>query len=279
MKIKIIQYTVGNNQEYNKLFSITKKINSKYCQLHNYQYYDENISENQIINLYGEIDSEIICVYKLNFIYNQLMKNDADVLVIIDADAAVNNPNIKIEDLIDNQHELFLSRGHSKECMITCMNKLIQTFSSHLFNKEQLYKKHMNTYFKYSDRADAYQVFCSNMIHNEGLYIIKNTDTMKEFYKEAVNYIYLFLYGEYTDYPAPESQILFFLLRKKIFKNIYTYLYDQAQCSFFTKYEGIYDEDKTFILHNYGPFSLKQKIEWFMILQNNKWWKPFSLFD
>ena len=115
MKVKLIQYYCGNDEKYKEMIQEVSFLNSNYCKLHNYEYCFDFIEKQQIDNfLNSNTFTWCVTAYKLKYIYDHLMKNDADYLVFIDADAAVNNPNIKVEDLVDQNHSLFLSRSDSK---------------------------------------------------------------------------------------------------------------------------------------------------------------------
>lgn len=80
---------------YRPIADITLPVLKSYCEKHNYQW-------------------EIICVPDWDYSYRkheylkEKMKWDIDVFFYIDIDALITNPEIKIENFIDDEHDLFV---------------------------------------------------------------------------------------------------------------------------------------------------------------------------
>ena len=121
MKIKVIQYLISNDQKYLRLAKLAEKINHNYCKINGYDFkfeYKDNESN---------LDFEATTFYKILYINENL--NDCDYLVFIDADAAISNPTIKIENLIDDKHELFLSRGNDRLYQLITLQNLYNSIN------------------------------------------------------------------------------------------------------------------------------------------------------
>lgn len=283
MKVKFVSYFIdGGNQKYKELAALTQEINKKYCQLYNYDLQYAYMTEQQFVDFYPKRDRMELHDYKVPFISFELNKQDCDILVFIDADATISKPTIKIEDLLDNEHELFICRGNEK----VLQAKLIVDIHSKLtdiIKREYSEEKYVATHY-WDQIMKEYSLFESlawlswdYILLNEGFIIIKNTQNMRDFYNHATflqkEYFIDFdrqLFGEkcYT-----ERVIKFMLLQQK-YKPLYTFLPDFAQGGSQNLFETKYDEDKTFILHNYGQaLTLDQKVEQVKLLKKNKWWK------
>lgn len=267
MKIKVASYFVNlGKQKYTELSKLCEQLDKKYCFLHNYDFqflYLEN----------KEMDIVDCLYYKLQFIYQQLMKNDCDYLVYLDADATISNPNIKIEDLIDNQHQLFLSRGNDRIGEIMALNTIFNALKQKMNTDNFINSSIDNICTLDINVRSACEHIYLNISHNEGLYIVKNTPLMKQFWKNCINLAQLKrqTIGYYSD-----GRIVCIALNMKKYNDKYTHLYDQAQGGVANVFETHYDVDKTFVLHNYGDaMTIDQKIEWIKSLKYNKWWNEY----
>lgn len=270
MRIKVIQYLISNDKDYIKLANLTEKINKKYCEINNYEFKFEYINDDK------NLDFELKALHKINYINDNL--NNCDYLVFIDADAAVVNPNRKIEDLIDNEHELFLSIGNDRVNSISVLqrltNNLINLFNN---NKDMVINELFNNYVhKLNLYSDLERLSLGSIFLNEGLIIVKNTDSMKEFFSLCVKFEEYFLNRIDRGIQADGAVICFFLQQKK-FNPLYTLLGLHAQGSVYGSFENKYDEDKTFILHNFGDiFKPNTKYELINKLLQNKHWKDIN---
>lgn len=280
MNIKVVQYIFeSDNESYLTLFNLTKQINIKYCNLYNYNYHYDIFNKNMLQQLYGKFKWIYACVYKLQYIYNNLIKNDCDYLVFLDADAAVNKPTIKIEDIIDENHDLFLSKGSEKVQILrslSSLNKLI-----YLILENHQYFLDNNIEFNLYNVPDFFQL-CEKFSHgslffNEGFMIIKNTFLMKQFFQDCVGLIKYYIHRYVWRGRGYDGLIMSSILFQEKYKNAFVYMFDQAQGGIKNDFETKYDEDNTFILHNYGgATTLDQKIKQFQKLKTNKWWSQIK---
>lgn len=280
MKIKMVSYFVGNDQKYLIYTNICSELNKKYCDLYDYEYQIDYIDKQVVTDYFGMDYPGNVIFYKNKFIKDQLDKQDCDYLVFIDADAAVSKPTIKIEDLIDNQHELFLSRGNDKiqhiHSLITSYQKIQDMLKRSQTEQKYLEKHNYDEILKeYDLYADFERLSIGYILFNEGLYVIKNTERTRKFFEEAC-----FIQNNYFYDTYPKTEITLegrsvgIMLMQQRYKNIYTYMFDQAQGGVANSYETRYDVEKTFVIHNYGQaLNLDQKIDYVESLKTNKWWK------
>ena len=80
MKIKIIQYFIGDDEKYLKLANLSEKITSMYCKIHHYDFKFDYIENDN--NKFKTKD--MMTGYKIHFINDHLQLNDCDYLVFLD---------------------------------------------------------------------------------------------------------------------------------------------------------------------------------------------------
>ena len=270
--IKIVQYYVGNDPEYLKLCDASITVNSKYAQAHGYKYSFQMVPEQKLINYYGSVTYQKIIAYKIKLIYDHLMMQDKDVVVFIDADAAVSKATMKIEDLLDDKHEIYLSRGNQKllqaMLLINAKQKLNQLFSTTDVTNmyyEQIMKKY-GFFFQFE------WLSIGGLMLNGGFIVVKNTPLMRDLFADALSFQHLLMDTVYKSKTQDERALGLAILKGKYFDK-YTFMYQQAQGGKFNSYGTKYDEEKTFILHNYGKATaMHEKIAAIYNLLNNKWW-------
>lgn len=274
MTVKLVQYFVqGEKKEYKKLANLSKEINKKYCQIHNYSFQFEYLDRQLIIEQFGQFNWDMVAAYKLYFIREQLYKSGCDYIVYIDADAAVNKPQIAIEDLIDEQHQLFLSRANDKtyvrntirELCIKLININNTTSLVNNFNYDQEIVKQL---FPVCQRA------CQGWNYwNEGLFVIKNTDKMKQFFTDCVDALKFFMNRVVPAGRSLDGLLIDFILLQKKYFDCYTMLPYYAQGGVFNTHQTKYDLQTTFVRHEYGTATnMEQKIAYLEEVKNNKWW-------
>ena len=283
MKIKLASFFIDlGNQKFNKMGKLCEEINKKYCELHNYELNFDYIDKQVLINLYGQCTGKEMSYYKITYIKEKLNKQDCDYLVLLDGDATISNPNIKIEDLIDDKHQLFLSRGTQKVLQINCLVNIAQKLNQ-IFQREQSEHYVTKNYYdqvimkQYDLYGDFNRLSNEYIMLNEGFMIIKNTPTMRKFWEECeyleLNYM---LDRDPKGVMVTDGSSIDFMLIQKRYKDLFTFMYDQAQGGLANSYETAYDVEKTFILHNYGQaLTTDQKIDWIQSLKTNKWWKEY----
>ena len=72
--------------------------------------------------------TDLIVLYKIKYINEVLNRNENEYVVFFDVDAIPSNPNIKLESLIDEEHEIFVSPGNKYVDYITATQQLIPEF-------------------------------------------------------------------------------------------------------------------------------------------------------
>lgn len=280
MNIKIVQYIFEGESKYNILFNLTKQVNMNYCKLYNYNYNYDIFNKNMIQQLYGKFDWILACLYKIQYIYNNLLKDDCDYLVFLDADAAVSKPIIKIEDLVDEKHELFLSKGNEKVQIFNSLILLRNIIQNILNNYQRLINDSRLEYSMYTI-TDLFQL-CEKFSHgsiffNEGFIIIKNTLLMKQYFQDCINLIKYYIHRYVWRGKGYDGLIMDAVLFQKKYKNVYIFMYDQAQGGLKNDNETAYNVNTTFILHNYGDaLTIDQKIEQINKLKSNIWWSQIK---
>ena len=273
--VKIIQYFVGTNKKYIELCHEVEKLNKTYAELYGYSYNFNYIDETIVKDYFGQCTYKEMLAYKIKYMYDSLLKNDCDILVFIDADAAVSKPTIKIEELIDNEHDLFLSKGNDVVAVKNCLNNIKIGLKNVYSNETVLYENNwhdiIKNNIKFYEGMERMSIGC--VLHNEGFYIIRNTNKMKELFKDALTIESLLMDTLYSGGPEEGRCLSLCLLKKKYFDS-FAFLYSHAQNARASSFPYTYDEEQTFILHEYGDATTKeQKINGVKTIWNNKWWK------
>ena len=73
---------------------------------------------------------------------------------------------------------------------------------------------------------------------------------IQEFFKEAILLVPYF-HNLKNPVLSTEQRVLGFLCLQTKYKDIYTYLTPYVQCGYAAKFEAKYDENKSFVLHDY----------------------------
>lgn len=84
-------------ERYKDVAEITVPVMKRYCLKHNYDFWEHKIEND---NRYS---------YKKHEFFQKLFKTDTDVIFYLDADALITNSNFKVEDFIDEEHDLFVT--------------------------------------------------------------------------------------------------------------------------------------------------------------------------
>lgn len=273
MKIKLIQYFVNKNEKYLELCNLSKEINERYAKLHNYDYQLEYITEDEIKKYYNKSDWNEICGYKVKFIQRKLEEQNADYLVFIDADAAVSMPQIKIEQLIDQEHQMFLSRGNEiwlQNWLFTNLHKKLDFLIKNNVLMKYYYDQSImkaNDMFNVGERLSY-----GNLMFNQGLFVIKNTPTTRSFFNQCFINQQVLIKIPYSKMPLDGRSISFTLMQEQ-YNNIYKFLNQQSQGGFYNSYSTKYNQDHTFLMHNFGSgMNIDQKIAALNKLKTNKHW-------
>lgn len=274
MKVKIIQmFLDGQIKDYRKLADLSKQINQTYAKLHNYEYKFVELDKELIKKELDEVNWNTVVAYKQKFIADQL--DGCDLLAFIDVDAAVSNPNIKIEDLVDQDHSLFLSRGNGYQ--FATFQILYDRVHDYMFKDQRFRNQFVDQkLMKDYDFFRLFESFSMSFINfNEGFYVIKNTDQMKQFFLESyeLEKKYFLHYAWKSDSAVDGRSIRFLLLTEK-YQGIYGFMYDQALAGIANYGKTRYNVNTCFIEHNWGDATnMNQKIYLLEDIKKNQWWK------
>lgn len=275
----MVQYLIGNDNNYIEMAKTVQAINEQYCKLYDYDYEFDYLTKDQIKKIYGECGFHQMIRYKLQFIKEKLEKNDCDYLVFVDADAAVSKPTLKITDLIDDKHELFLSRGNDKWDQIRTITTVQHQLTQLLLNPTILLQNYYdNTLMKELGlyRFGTLLSVYGHVKFNQGFIIVKNTKRMKEFFTDATNLSQYLKDIVYECNTTIDGKAICLMLLQKKYNDSYIHMYEQAQGGFANSYNMRYDQENTFLMHNYGQaMTFNQKLIALKRLKNNKWWSLF----
>ena len=281
MKIKVVQFSNIDDE----VSQLSKEINSRYCELNNYDYEFENFNYEplkcqSIIELAEKSDDNdnkaninAITSHKYEIILKDLKKYD--YICWIDVDACFNNPYRKIEDLIDEKHELFLSKdsGLIAPTIFTINSAIIiQKFLNenklNYIPDFQFFSKKIKELTKFDILAKMQSTVFNPLGLNTGFMIFRNSNESEIFLEDCKKYHPLFSAGFY------DQDCISFLLQKKKYKDICKILDNKLQGNYALKSqpEFAYNEDENFILHNYGQPN-KVRIASMKYVKQNKWWK------
>lgn len=284
MKIAVVKYDTRENDEN---VNLANKIDENYCKLQNYDYIfdlykpnEMNYDWEEFINDEKDLFFSKICYHKLELI-EKYINNDYDYVVMIDSDACINNPFIRIQDLIDNEHDFFISQDCQMAAWCGHLIPIGDTIREYGEKRGTYYspipyetiKNDIIVYGRSVYDHLNYIVTNPNGI-NTGFIIIKSSDIMKDFIKNCKKYFILFQDAFH------DQGCIGFLLNHRKYKNTFKILSIDLQGNPFITdaYLFKYDEDKTFICHFYGHSSEKEKVKGFLNqVQHNKWWSKLYI--
>lgn len=109
MNILIAQFWT-NNLSYSQY---TKSINEKYCDEKGYGYFIESND----FKIKSELNGRSFTWYKPKFLLNVLDEKNPDYILFLDADAIVCNNNYKIEEFIDENYDIVVTRDYGPSVM------------------------------------------------------------------------------------------------------------------------------------------------------------------
>lgn len=279
-KIGLIEYdTRNNNPAINKML----QYNKKYADLYNYTFIFDNFNINQVQYQWQQLIINNQNLFKLRLYYHRFQlfekyMDDFDYLVSIDSDIIINNPTIKIEDLIDNQHDIFIGQDGG-----------IFATSMHLLNSANIVYKYLTNnnlayltdpyknltdlkVFEIPIRKALKNISTNTDGLNCGFIIIKCSKIIKTFIEDFKKYYCLFE-EQYFDQGCVAT-----LLERKKYKNIFKKLPITTQGNpFYNHPDFIFNEDKNFLCHYYGQNSnINRLLEHIQIIKNNKWWRSIK---
>lgn len=277
MKIKIVQYFIGNNEKYLELAHEVEILNRKYAEIHEYDYDFDYLDSSVVEDCFGKCTPKEMAAYKLQYILDKLGQKDCDYLVFMEADVVVSKPTIKIENLIDEKHQFFISRNNDVPFQIKHINNILHELQRILSIKNRIYTEYWTDILKIENKNNLYDSlstlssYC--FFHNEGFYIIKNVKEMEALFIDAVQFVYFLEDIIYDSSVVLEGRALCMTLLKEKYNSLFTFLPAYIQGAEKGAYQTKYNSETTFLLHEYGTATtLQQKINEVKNLHNNKWW-------
>lgn len=278
------------------MISLFKELTQKYCDIHNYDFVFKDITANDLMPIienkkkYNVIfqentDREIwnnISLYKILMTRNELLKNDSEYVVFFDSDMFVSNPNISLDEFIDDNYEFWMSQGNNRydfphllNDLIKCINLVVndkEIIEEIIFDKKNglnLFKNKFNTNF-----IQTYKMFYFHLkAFNAACFIVKNTEDMKHFFNMLCDNFYIVNLND-SILANDEFLISTFINSSKIF-NKAKYLPFSMIGHVLGIGEFKYDEERSFAQHNYACVSIKDRLNLARLIKQNKWWKGF----
>lgn len=292
---------IDNSDMYESLTYIFKDLTNIYCNIHNYDFIFKEIDDNDLTFIIdnkkkwsflstlseNQETFENIVLYKLLLVKNELLKNDSEYVAFFDSDALISNPNISLDEFIDNDHEIWLSLGNHEYDVRQAYNDLLNTVQNIVNDKDKLnriissdLKSGYDSLLK-DNNIDLNDLFksMSSLIgkFNEGFFIVKNTKNMKKLFSLICDHLYL-SYNSYTykniRYTS-EGYLLQYFLNSPKFYNKFSYMKPFSQGHILGAFTGKYNEERSFIQHNYSVMKIEDRLKFAQKLKMNKWWKPF----
>lgn len=282
------------------LVQIFKDLTQKYCNLYNYKFKFKYINDKDLqpiidnknkFNFFSTSTTKSqqfknIILYKILMTYEELLKNDSEYIVFIDTDALISNPNITLDSLIDNKHQIWLSHANQRYECIKDINALTKSMNIFLNDKEclELFMTDIKkSYLKFKEKTNIdlntvlKHIAAKICSHNEGFFIVKNTENMKNLFYLMCNNFYL-THNTFTldkDGAGPDGYLLMYFLNSSKYFDFFAYMNPYTQGHIMGVYEGKYNEDKSFIQHNFTVMEVKDKLKFAQKLKLNKWWNNF----
>lgn len=282
MKIAMLQFDERVDDENIKAGTALNKV---YCEMHGYDYIFKAITDE---DMHHDLDDYLMDdknAFKMN-IYDYRIKmigqymNDYDYLIYLDTDAIVCNPNIKVEDLIDEKHGMYLFPDSTRFGMTydiinianIIVNRCRQTGTVLQNPFKDLQELKLN-------EASIYEYICRFATNPEtlasGIIIVNcHWDKLKEFINDFNRFYPLF------DNSLCDQGCINVLLRRKKYKDALKIMQPCLHGNPFLNKMHVpgnedyeYDENKTFICHFYSNSGKKNECKKYIEeIKNNKWW-------
>lgn len=282
--------------DYTKIVEYYNLLVKKYCQIHNYKFQFREIEDTDLEDINNQLTDDwyltdnstinkktnLIILYKIKYIKEVLNRLEDKYVVFFDTDAIPSNPNIKLEMLIDNQHEFFVSPGNKYADYITATNDLIPEFINLIknaegildiflhnpvqYNNKILTEKNINILAKFEQFIKIFSGF------NEGFIIVKNTEKMRKLFELMCNNYNLSIHRNFNS--GTDGHLFSYFLSSNYFYSSLKYMDFNCMGHHFGYGPYRYDENKTFLLHDSDIISMYDRTKLFEIMTHNKWWTP-----
>ena len=294
-KAEDIVSTKNDNDDIKELVQIFKELTQKYCNQHKYEFIFKNITiddlqpiiENknkyEFLNVKCNIWHDI-CLYKIFMIKNELIKDDSEYIALFDTDAIISNPNIKLEEFIDDEHEMFVCQSNNYYDIPQYLNKFVNCFNSFIHDEECLneFLKNKNEIIKFNKKynCDFFKTLTdltfTQTTFNEGFFIVKNTKTMKDFFSMLCENFYLsnlvFENLKNDTICAIDGFLISLFNKSPRLYSLLKFLPLSTMGHILGSNEHTYNINTTFVQHNYGTMPIKDRLEHAKLIKENKWW-------
>lgn len=208
------------------------------------------------------------CIFKYQYLLDQLNSCEEDYLVYVEYDACFCNTIKKLEDYIDDEHDIFYSRCNwswDVNNYLKNVNTMVQEINKNL-NDICNYETCSKTFF---NNINSYLTIAHNIFFcNEGFYILKNSEITKEFLRAIVKYAPCFS-NCYSW--IPEGMTLQFMMASPKFNSALQVLPPKTQGHIYGN-SNAYDEDECLICHN-SSIEKEKLYNFLTTIRNNKYFK------
>ncbi len=268
MKIAMLQFDERVDDENIKAGTA---LNKAYCEMHGYDYIFKALTEE---DMHHDLDDYLMDdknAFKMN-VYDYRIKmieqymNDYDYLIYLDTDAIIYNTTIKVEDLIDGEHGMYLFPDSTKIGLVfdlyNCTNILVNKSKDSSYILKDPLKDLCET--KINDASIYEYLFCRFASNPEGLasgiiIIDCHYDKLKDFINDFNRFYPLF------ENCVMDQGCIATLIRRKKYKDMCKILPAYLQGNPFLNnlnVNGLDDyklTDKSFICHFYSFSSKKEE--------------------
>lgn len=280
-----------------EMTELFKKMTKKYCSIHDYLFKFNDITESDLQPILdikrkyefltyskGQSDKWNDCIlYKLFMIKDELNKDESKYIAFFDSDLFVSNPSISLDSFIDDVHEIFVSQANNRFDFPQILNKLINDINALVKDKNSIEQLIVNrnialtTILKQKGidfLKDIKDLLFNVTAFNAGLFIVKNTDLMKQLFDFLCCHFYLVNLND-TQFADDEFLISRFISSPAI-KDKVKYLPLSMVGNIFGLGEFRYDIDRSFAQHNYAVVSISDRLKCALELSKNKWWRSVN---
>lgn len=290
---------IDNSDKYLQCTELFNLLTKKYCDIHGYSFEFKYINDNDLapivenkkrypclVSLNEKQERfENIVLYKLLLTRDALLANDSEYVAFLDPDAFISNPNVSLDEFIDNEHEFWMSPGNAEFDRRNLLNDFFNLANKLFSDNDALVsviKDWNNGFaeFKKTYEIDVDGLFkilaAQPLVFNEGFFIVKNTERMKNMF-QAICENFWFSYNSFyfngVRYTS-EGFLINMFLRNKNYEDAYAHMSMFSQGHVMGAYDAKYDEDRSFIQHNYSVMPIEDRLKFAQKLKLNKWWKP-----
>lgn len=264
---------------YEKIYSLTSKINRKYCELNGYDYRFDILEKSVLDNL-GDtefFDISPKCraiIYKYKYMLDNLEKSAADYMVYVEYDACFCNDFRRLENYVDGEHDIFYSRcnwSFDLNLWVKCLNEVINEINRRqrdIFDYEKCSETLLNKDIRWRFIYLLYNLFFCN----EGFFILKNSEISRKFLKAVIKYTPLFYMA--TDLLSPEGQTVQCIMSKDVFTPHIKVLPPQTQGHIWGN-SNQYSEDECLVCHN-SSMDRNMSYQILQTIAGNKYWSKYK---